>query len=88
MCQNHWSAKYRSRSLGQGTCRVSTLRRSIKQGLVVVCLIVEEVWNVNIKCVKSHWSVEYRLRLPGQGTYSAYIEEKHYTRFGGCRPYS
>ena len=24
MCKRHWSAKYRSRSLGQDTCRVST----------------------------------------------------------------
>ena len=28
MCQSHWSAQYRSRSPGQGTCRVSTSRRS------------------------------------------------------------
>ena len=28
MCQSHWSAQYRSMSPGQGTCRVSTSRRS------------------------------------------------------------
>ena len=28
MCQSHWSAQYWSRSPGQGTCRVSTSRRS------------------------------------------------------------
>ena len=44
--------KYRSRSPGQGICRVSTLRRSILQGLMVVGLIVEEISNVEAKCVK------------------------------------
>ena len=43
---------YRSRSPGQGICQVSTLRRSTLQGLVVVGLIVEEILNVDIKCVK------------------------------------
>ena len=42
-CKSHWSAKYRSRSLSQGTCRVRTL--------VVVGLIVEEILNVDVKCV-------------------------------------
>ena len=31
MCKRHWSAKYRSRSPGQDTCRVSTSRRSTMQ---------------------------------------------------------
>ena len=44
--------KYRSRSPGQGICQVSTLRRSILQGLMVVGLIVEEISNVNAKYVK------------------------------------
>ena len=46
--------KYRSRSPGQGICRVSTLRRSTLQGLMVVGLtcIVEEISNVDAKCVK------------------------------------
>ena len=43
--------KYRSRSPGQGICRVSTLRRTL-QGLMVVGLIVEEILNVEAKCVK------------------------------------
>ena len=34
MCKMHWSAKYRSRSPGQDTCRVSTSKRSTIQGLV------------------------------------------------------
>ena len=52
MCQSHWSAKYRSRSPGQSNSQVSTSRRSITQGLVVVGLIVEKIWNVNVNCVK------------------------------------
>ena len=49
MCKSHWSLKYRSRSMGQDTCQVST---STMQGLVVVELIVEEVWNIDVNCVK------------------------------------
>ena len=52
MCQSHNRAKYRSRSPGQGICRVSTSRRSTGQGLVVVGHIVEEISNVDVKCVK------------------------------------
>ena len=44
--------KYRSTSPGQGICRVSTLRRSTLQGLMVVGPIVEEISNVDAKCVK------------------------------------
>ena len=44
--------KYRSRSQGQGICRVRTLRRSTLQGLMVVGFIVEEIWNVDAKCVE------------------------------------
>ena len=51
ICVSRWRAKYRSRSQGQGTCRVSTSRSTI-QGLVVVCLIVEKIWNVSVNCVK------------------------------------
>ena len=36
------------------------------QGLVVVCLIVEKIWNVNVNCVKSQWSAKYRPRSLGQ----------------------
>ena len=56
--------KYRSRSPSQGICRVSTLRRSTLQGLMVVGLIVEEI----LKMCQSHWSAKYRSRSPGQGT--------------------
>ena len=51
-CKSQWSAKYRSRSSSQGTCGVRTLRRSTTQGLMVVGLIVEEILNVNVKCVR------------------------------------
>ena len=62
--------KYRSRSAGQGICRVSTLRRITLQGLMVVGLIVEEISNLDVKCVKvtgaqnigqGHW-----VKLPAQ----------------------
>ena len=42
----------RSRSMDQGTCRVSTYRRSTVQDLVVVGLIVEKIWNLRVNCVK------------------------------------
>ena len=51
MCQWHWSAKYRS-SPGQGTCQVSTSRRSTIQGLVAEGLIVEDIWKGDVKGVK------------------------------------
>ena len=51
-CKSQWSMKYRSRSPSQGTWGVRTLRRSTMQGLMVVGLIVEEILNVDIKCVK------------------------------------
>ena len=65
MCKSHWSMKYRSRSPGQGTCQVSTSWRSTMQDMVVVGLIVEELSNINVKCVK------YRSRSLGQGTCQA-----------------
>ena len=51
-CKSQWSAKYRSRSPSPGTCGVHTLRKSTMHGLVVVGLIVEEILNVDVKCVK------------------------------------
>ena len=51
-CKSQCNAKYRSWSPSQGTCGVRTLRRSTTQGLVVVGLIVEEILNVDVKCVK------------------------------------
>ena len=38
------------------------------QGLVVVHLIVEKIWNVNIKLCQSQWSEKYRSRSLGQHT--------------------
>ena len=51
------------------------------QGIVVVGLIVEELSNINVKCVK------YRSRSPGQCTCQASAMRKHYARFSGCRSY-
>ena len=44
--------KYRSRSPGQVICLVSNLRRSTLQGLMVVGLIVQEISNIDAKCVQ------------------------------------
>ena len=52
MFQMHWSAKYRSRSPGQGPCQVSTSRRSTIQGLVAEGRIVEDIWKGDVKGVK------------------------------------
>ena len=51
-CASHCSTIYRSRSPGQGICRISTSRRSTMHGLVAVGLIVDEIPNVDVKCVK------------------------------------
>ena len=73
--------KNRSRSPGQGTCRVSTSRRSTMQGLVVVRLIVEKIWNVNVNCVEvngaqnigqGHW-VNVHAKSGGQGDVSCKV---------------
>ena len=44
------------------------MRRSTMRGLMVVGLIVEEILNVDVKCVKRNWSAKYRPRSPGQDT--------------------
>ena len=41
-----------SRSPSEGTCAVRTLRRSTMQSLMVLGLTVEEILNVDVKCVK------------------------------------
>ena len=65
--------KYRSRSPGQGICRVSTLRRSILQGLMVVGLIVEEMSNIDAKCVKVTGAQKigqvHRVKVPAESVY-------------------
>ena len=72
-CKSQWSAKYWSRTSSQGTCGVCTLSRSTMQGLVVVGLIVEEILNVKVKCVKGtgaqkigqgHW-----LKIPAESVH-------------------
>ena len=81
--KSQWSTKYRSRSPSQGTCGVRTLRRSTMQGLMVVDLVVEEILNVDIKCVKGTGAQNI-----GQGhqvkiSVESVHVEKHYARFGG-----
>ena len=52
------------------------------QGMVVVGLIVEELSNFNVKCVK------YRLKVTGSRYLPSQCNEvKHYARFSGCRSY-
>ena len=36
LCQSQWSAKYRSRSLGQHICQVRRSGRCVMQGMMVV----------------------------------------------------
>ena len=50
------------------------------QDMVVVGLIVEELSNIIIKCVK--YKVTGSRYLPSQCN-----EVKHYSRFSGCRSY-
>ena len=52
------------------------------QGLVVVGLIVEEIWNVNVKCVKVSGAENI-----GQGHWVK-VPAESYTMFVGYRPYS
>ena len=58
------------------------------QGLVVVRLIVEKIWNVNVNCVKvtaaQNIGQGHRVKVPA----IQYIQEKHNARFGSCTPYS
>ena len=63
---SHWSAKYRSRSPGQGTCRVSTSRGSTMQDLVAV--YSREDQERQRKLCQSQWSTKYRSRSLGQCT--------------------
>ena len=73
MCQRHWSAKYRSRSPDQGTCRVTTSRRSTLQGLVVEGLIVEVIWNGDVKGVKVNGAQNigqgHRVKVPAESVH-------------------
>ena len=78
--------KYRSRSLGQGTCQARAMRWSTLQGLVVVGLIFEEIPNINIKCVKvtgvHNIGQGHQVKVPVESVHREDI------RFGGWRPYS
>ena len=52
------------------------------QDMVVVGLIVEELSNINVRCVKYRSKVTRSRYLPIQ-----YNEVKHYVRFSGCGAY-
>ena len=73
MCQSHWSAKYRTRSPGQGTCRVSTSRRRTIQGLVVEGLTVEDIWKGDVKGVKVNGAQNigqgHRVKVPAESVH-------------------
>ena len=73
-CKSQWRAKYRSRSPSQGTCGVHTLRRSTMQGLMVVDLIVEEILNVDVKCVKGTRAQNigqgHRVKIPAESVHT------------------
>ena len=61
-----------SRSPSQGTCRVTTLRRSTMQGLLVVGLIVE-ILNVDVKYVKGTGAQNigqgHRVKIPAESVH-------------------
>ena len=92
-CKSQWSAKYRSRSPSQGTCGVRTLRRSTVQGLIVVGLIVEEILNVDVKCIKGigaqNISQGHQVKIPaepvhlGEALYKVWWLEVLYLRRSG-----
>ena len=68
-CKSQWSTKYRSRSPSQGTCGVGTLRRSTMQGLMVVGLIVDEILNGDVKCVKGTGVQGNRVKIPAKSVH-------------------
>ena len=85
---SHWSAKYRSWSPGQDTCRVSTSRKSTIQGLVFEGLTVEDIWKGDVKGVNVNGARNIVKVTESRYPRIPYIEEKHYARFGSCRHYS
>ena len=55
------------------------------QGLVTRGLTLEEIWNVDINYVKVTAAKTKVTR--SRYLLSQYIEEKHFARFDGCKPY-
>ena len=84
-CVKVTGAQNIGQSQGQGTCQVSTSRRSTMQGLVVVGLIVEEISNINVKCVKvtgaQNIGQGHLVKAPAE---SVHLEEVLH-KYGGCR---
>ena len=64
---------YRSGSPSQGICQDSTLRRSTLQGLMVVGLTVEDISNVDAKCVKvtgaQHIGQCHQFKVPAESVH-------------------
>ena len=58
------------------------------QGLVARGLTLEEIWNVDVNYVKVTAARIYVKVTRSRYLLSQYIEEKHLTRFDGCRPSS
>ena len=82
-----------SRSPSQGTCGVRTLRRSTMQGLMVIGLIVEEILNVDVKCVKGtgvqNIGQGHRVKIPAESAHLGealckvwWLEVLHFRRSG------
>ena len=69
MCQRHCSAKYRSRSPGQGTCQVSISIKSTIQGLVPEGRIVEDIRKGDVKGVKVNIARGHRVKLPAESVH-------------------
>ena len=73
MSQRQLSTKYRSRSPGQGTCQVSTSRRSTIQGLMAENLIVEDISNGDVKGVKVNGARNvgqgHRVKIPAESVH-------------------
>ena len=58
------------------------------QGLVARGLTLEEIWNVDVNYVKVT-AAKIKVKVTrSRYLLSQYIEEKHFARFDGCRPYS
>ena len=59
-----------SRSPGQDTCRVSTSKRSIMQGLVARGLTLEEIWNIDVNYVKvTAAKIQVKVTRQGSGNF-------------------
>ena len=60
-------------NIGQGTCQVSTSRRSTIQGLVVEDFTVEDIWKGDVKGVKVNGERNigqgHRVKVPAESVH-------------------